>query len=53
MKLAHVGMNISRADWSIFSQHLVDTLDSFSVPATERQEVLSFVDSLRDDIVEA
>jgi hemoglobin len=52
MKLSHVGMQISGQDWQIFIGHLEDTLDKFDVPDKERQEVLAFVESTREDIVE-
>jgi len=52
MLLSHKGMNISADDWSAFIGHLEATLDHFDVPARERAEVLAFIDSTRDDIVE-
>jgi len=51
MALSHRGMGISAEDWAAFIGHLEATLDSFSVPATERNQVLSFIDSTRADIV--
>ncbi len=53
MKLSHVGMGISSADWDAFIVHLHATLDKFALPDTERGEVLAFIDSTRADIVEA
>jgi hemoglobin len=53
MKLSHKGMRISEADWQAFLGHLNTTLATFEVPATERAEVLGFVDSTKADIVEA
>jgi len=53
MALSHRGMGISAEDWAAFIGHLEATLDSFSVPATERNQVLSFIDSTRADIVES
>ena len=52
MKLSHVGMRISDADWQAFIGHLNATLDTFQVPKQERDEVLAFIDSLKRDIVE-
>lgn len=53
MASSHRGMGISTADWTAFIGHLEATLDSFSVPAAERDQVLSFIDSTRADIVES
>lgn len=53
MATTHRGMGISQADWDAFIGHLEATLDAFSVPDTERAEVLAFIDSTREDIVEA
>lgn len=52
MVTAHRGMKIDASDWTRFLAHLQATLDAFQVPATERGEVLAFIDSLRADIVE-
>jgi hemoglobin len=53
MKLSHVGMRISGADWQAFMGHVRATLEQFKVPTRERGEVLAFVESTRGDIVEA
>ena len=52
MKVSHRGMGIDGEDWSVFVNHLNATLDKFAVPAEERLQVLGFIDSLRQDIVE-
>jgi hypothetical protein len=39
-------------DWDISIQHLTATLDKFSVPAKEKDEVLTALMRLRRDIVE-
>jgi hemoglobin len=52
MLLSHAGMKISQSDWDTFIGHLEATLDAFDLPATERGEVLGFIDSTRADIVE-
>ncbi|RPI78956.1 MAG: group 1 truncated hemoglobin [Planctomycetaceae bacterium] len=52
MTLSHKGMRISAGDWKIFLGHVNGTLDHFQVAAAERQEVVSFIESLRDEIVE-
>lgn len=53
MLLSHKGMEISIDDWRAFIGHLEATLDHFDVPEPERGEVLAFIDSTREDIVEA
>lgn len=53
MLTTHRGMRISEGDWSVFLSHAQKTLDKFEVPATEQGEVVSFVLSLKSEIVEA
>jgi len=53
MKLTHVGMKISESDWSALLGHAGDTMAALSVPQQERDDVVAFVLSLKDDIVEA
>ena len=53
MKLSHVGMGITESDWSIFLGHAGDTMSALGVPAQEVDDVVAFVLSLKDDIVEA
>lgn len=52
MKESHAGMKLSSAEWDKGVQHLNATLDKFKVGATERQELLGAVGSLKGDIVE-
>jgi len=52
MAVSHKGMGISEGDWQAFLRHLNATLDCFAVPAPERQDVLTFIDSTKADIVE-
>src|SRR6266704_5313460 len=52
MATTHRGMRISEGDWTIFLNHLNATLDSFAVPERERSQVLAFVNSTQNDIVE-
>jgi len=51
MATSHKGMGINEGDWQILIGHLNATLDKFSVPAPERQEVLAFVNSTKTDMV--
>jgi len=52
MKTSHAGLGISGKDWDLSIQHLTATLDKFSVPAKERDEVLTALTPLRKDIVD-
>ena len=52
MKTSHAGLGITEIDWDISVKHLVATLDKFSVPAKEKDEVLAAISSLKKDIVE-
>ncbi len=51
-KVVHAGLGITEADFNVVWNHLVDTLDKFNVPATEKQELLAIIDSLKPAIVE-
>ncbi len=53
MKLTHVGMKISESDWSALMGHAGDTMEALNVPKQERDDVVAFVMSLKEDIVES
>jgi len=53
MKLSHAGMKISESDWNNFLQHAGATMQALQVPKQECDEVVAFVLSLKDDIVES
>ncbi|MGY9004858.1 MAG: group I truncated hemoglobin [Alphaproteobacteria bacterium] len=53
MALTHEGMRIDESDWEIFMAHLGAALDQLSVGAAEQTEVIGFIGSLKDEIVEA
>ena len=53
MKLSHLGMGITESDWSVFLGHAGDTLAALSVPQQECDDVVAFVLSLKDDIVDS
>ena len=53
MKSSHKGMNISESDWALFLDHAGDTMSALSVPKQECDDVVAFVLSLKDDLVEA
>lgn len=53
MKITHKGMKISEEDWSIFLNHAGATLEALQVSKQDCDDVVEFVLSLKDDIVEA
>ncbi len=53
MKTLHKGMKLSESDWSALLGHLNATLEAFQVPQPERDDVVTFVQSTKLDIVEA
>ena len=53
MNTSHKGMQINETDWSLFLQHAGATLQALQVPQQECDEIVAFVLSLKDDIVEA
>jgi hemoglobin len=52
MKITHSGMKISKSDWKVFLEHAGATFKALSVPQQECDDVVAFVLSLKDDIVE-
>jgi hemoglobin len=52
MRTSHAGLGITNADWDAAAKHLVASLDKFKVPEKEKGEILTFVTSLKKDIVE-
>ncbi len=52
MKTSHAGLGITEKDWDASVKLLVATLDKFSVPPKEKDEVLGAVGGLKKDIVE-
>lgn len=52
MVTAHKGLGITQADWDSSVKHLIATLDKFKVPEKEKNEVLTAVSSLKNQIVE-
>jgi hemoglobin len=53
MKTSPEGMKISENDWSIFLQHAGATMEALQIPKQECDEIVAFVLSLKEDIVEA
>jgi hemoglobin len=52
MKTTHAGLGISQANWDRAVQLLVATLDKFKVPAPEKNELLTAISGMKQDIVE-
>lgn len=52
MKTAHKGMNIQEADFNALVEDLSKALDKFSVPMTEKNELLGALATMKADIVE-
>jgi hemoglobin len=52
MGTTHKGMGIDASDWKLFIGHLSSTIEKFEVPASERDDLLDFIQSLEAEIVE-
>ena len=52
MKRTHDGMGVTAGEFEALVDDLIATLDQFSVPGAEQQELLTVLGSLRGDIVE-
>lgn len=53
MALAHAGMGVSEDDWARFIEIVTSVAGELGVGAAEGGEVMAFLDSLKQDIVEA
>lgn len=51
MLVSHTGMGIDEKDWAIFMGHLNSTLGKFKVPQQEVNDVVNFMESLKDTMV--
>jgi hemoglobin len=51
MKESHEKLNISQAEWDAMVTDFRATLDKFKVPQREQQELITIVDSTKNDIV--
>jgi hemoglobin len=52
MKTSHKGMGIDLADYTGLKKHPAATLEKFNVPDRERLDVMAFIASIENDIVE-
>ena len=53
MKTSPKGMRLSYCDCSAFMGHLHATLGTFKIPLTECEELVTFIESTKEDMVEA
>ena len=51
MVTSHLHLKITAGEWQAFMEDLDQTLDKFAVPATERAEIQTIVESTRAEIV--
>lgn len=52
MRTAHEGLRIEENDYDVLMVHCIATLDNFSVSETEKADACSFMESLRDGIIQ-
>src|SRR5688572_6457219 len=52
MKKSHAGLGITNAEWDAAAKHLVASLDKFKVPEKQKREILTFMTTLKKDIVD-
>lgn len=53
MKTAHKGMKINESDWSILLGHCAATMEAVEASQQECDEVVAFLSSFKNEIVEA
>jgi hemoglobin len=53
MKILHEGMGIRETDWAVMIGHARAVLDDLGVAAVEKCDVLTFLEGLKGDIVQA
>ncbi|MGI9327877.1 MAG: group I truncated hemoglobin [Pseudomonadales bacterium] len=51
LRSSHIGMGLNEEDWKRAMHHLSSTLDTFNVPAAEKEELMSFHNHLKREIV--
>jgi len=52
MPTTHIGMMISESDWKIFLKYLKQSMKKYHVKDKEKEEILTFMDSLKSSMVE-
>lgn len=51
MKAAHTGMMLTDAEFTALAEDTVKALDKFKVPATEKNEVIALLGSMKADVI--
>ena len=52
MKITHKGMQINESDWTLFMQHADAAMQALRIPQQECDDIVAFVLSLKDDIID-
>lgn len=52
MASTHKGMNISDSDWSVFMEHVGATLEPFKIGGIDREDLVTFIQRSKADMVE-
>lgn len=52
MKTSHRGMGISESDWTVFLDHVGETLNHFDGAARESDDVLNFLLAQKTDVID-
>ncbi len=52
MKTSHQGLGIDENDYDVLMVHCIATLDNFNVSETDKADVCSFMETLRDGIIQ-
>ncbi len=52
MRLSHQGLGITEGDYDVLMVHCVATLDKFDVTGAEKDDVCSFMETLRDGVIQ-
>ena len=53
LKTLHSGLNITEDEWKANMKYMAEALDAHKIPKRERQEVLTLVEGMKREIVEA
>jgi hemoglobin len=53
MSVSHKGMKINESDWETFLGHAGAAIEELGVPKAEADDVVTFVLSIKDDIVDS
>jgi len=53
LKTSHAGLNITEEEWKANMKYMAEALDAHKIPQRERAEVLTLVEGMKREIVEA